>query len=134
MAKTAKAKTDTAADGAPRSRRTPAIAAGALSMLLALGGGAYVVTQPSHAEASAETVADIPVPMPVSVVAAAHPVQASDYEIVSIYGGEAILAAGANLIRVKVGSTAPALGTVLEINPSGTGGTVVATEATLRSL
>ena len=118
-----------------RSRRMIAMAGGALVVVVALGAGVYAATQPGGTETAATAVVhSIPVPMPVATVADAQPPSASDYEIVSIYEGEAILAAGANLIRVKVGSVAPAIGTVLEVTQSGAGGAVVGTEATLRTL
>lgn len=58
---------------------------------------------------------------------------AADYQIVSIYDGEAFLATSNSVIRVKVGSTAPGLGDILAIEASDSGGTVKGTLATLKT-
>lgn len=58
---------------------------------------------------------------------------AADYQIVSIYDGEAFLATTQAVIRVKVGSNAPGLGDILAIEASDTGGVVTGTLATLKT-
>lgn len=58
---------------------------------------------------------------------------ASDYQIVSIYDGEAYLATAGSIIRIKVGSTAPGLGDIIAIEASDTGGTVQGSLATLKT-
>ncbi len=57
----------------------------------------------------------------------------SDYQIVMIYRDEALLATQDELMRVKVGSVVPGLGTVKAIEGTALGGSVSADEATLRS-
>ncbi len=56
-----------------------------------------------------------------------------DYQIVMIFKDEAMLATREELVRVKVGSTVPGLGTVQAIEGTALGGTVKADMATLRS-
>ncbi|KQT53038.1 MULTISPECIES: hypothetical protein [unclassified Aureimonas] len=58
---------------------------------------------------------------------------ASDYQIVSIYDGEAFLATSDAVIRVQVGSTAPGLGDILAIESTGSGGMVKGSLATLKT-
>jgi hypothetical protein len=72
--------------------------------------------------------------MPVPTVMRSTPLAAADYQIVMVFQDEAILATAQELWRVKVGSEVPGLGTVLAIDATDTGGTVKATEATLRSV
>lgn len=72
--------------------------------------------------------------MPVPTVVRSVPLAAADYQIVMVFQDEAILATAKELWRVKVGSDVPGLGTVLAIDATDTGGTVKATEATLRSV
>jgi hypothetical protein len=72
--------------------------------------------------------------MPVPSIVRARPPVAADYQIVMVFENEAILATDQELVRVKVGSRVPGLGDVLKIDPTETGGTVVASEATLRSV
>jgi hypothetical protein len=81
----------------------------------------------AHGDGPATT-APLPVEMAVSRAAAA-----SDYQIVSIYDGEAYLATPDNLIRVKVGSTAPGIGDILSITSSDSGGIVTGSLATLKT-
>lgn len=73
-------------------------------------------------------------PIPAPRVVRATPPVAADYQIVMVFEDEAILATRAELVRVKVGSVVPGLGTILKIDPSDTGGTVKASEAILRSV
>lgn len=117
----------------PSRRHLVAIAAAAVPLA---GAAGYFVLAPGEAEANTQIPAvSVPSgPLPVAAVATSRPLRAADYEIVSIYGGEAILAAGSNLVRLKVGSTAPGLGTITAIE-AGTegGGSLTATEATLRT-
>ncbi|GGD27687.1 hypothetical protein [Aureimonas glaciei] len=72
--------------------------------------------------------------MPAPQIVRARPPVAADYQIVMVFENEAILATDQELMRVKVGSRVPGLGDVLKIDPTETGGTVVASEATLRSV
>jgi hypothetical protein len=72
--------------------------------------------------------------MPAPQIVRARPPVAADYQIVMVFENEAILATDQELMRVKVGSRVPGLGDVLRIDPTETGGTVVASEATLRSV
>lgn len=58
----------------------------------------------------------------------------SDYQIVMIFRDEALLATREELVRVKVGSVVPGLGTVQAIEGGSLGGTVTADKATLRSV
>ncbi len=59
--------------------------------------------------------------------------RASDYQIVMVFGDEALLATGSELLRVKVGSVLPGLGTISAIAPEAGGGTVTGDLAVLRS-
>jgi hypothetical protein len=76
-----------------------------------------------------ETGASLPVP----VVERARALTPQDYQIVMVFEDEAILATDDELMRVKVGSVLPGLGTVNAIVPSADGGTVSADDATLKS-
>ena len=58
--------------------------------------------------------------------------RASDYQIVMVFGGEALLAAGDELMRVKVGSVLPGIGTIASIQPTPSGGTVTGDLAVLQ--
>ncbi|WP_102958773.1 hypothetical protein [Mangrovicella endophytica] len=69
--------------------------------------------------------------LPVPVVTRAQEPKPSDFQIVMVFDGEALLATGEELFRVKVGSVLPGLGTVLEIHQKGDGGTIVTSNATL---
>ncbi|WP_156386735.1 hypothetical protein [Aureimonas sp. Leaf454] len=71
-------------------------------------------------------------PLPVSKIVS-RVAAATDYQIVSIYGGEAYLATPDNLIRIKVGSSAPGIGDILSITASESGGTIVGSLATLKT-
>jgi hypothetical protein len=75
------------------------------------------ITTGSTAPAVDETGPSIPVP---SVVRDGE-VRPSDYSIVALFESEAVVAAGDELWRVKVGSTLPGLGAVLAIE-AGEGG------------
>ena len=137
MAKTADAKTPTETDAKPvrRPRRLMiALALAGVTATVATTGGYFALGSAGAETPEADAVAAtaIPVPMPVAVLGARTPTKAQDYQIVSIYGDEAILAVGSNLLRVKAGSLAPGLGTVTAIEPRANGGgSVIATEATL---
>lgn len=72
--------------------------------------------------------------MPAPQILRARPLVAGDYQIVMVFENEAILATDQELVRVKVGSRVPGLGDVLQIDQTETGGTVVASQATLRSV
>ncbi len=72
--------------------------------------------------------------LPVPKVVRARPPEPTDYEIVMVFNDEAILATDDELMRVKVGSDVPGLGLVEKIVAAPDGGTVIAAEATLRSL
>ena len=72
--------------------------------------------------------------MPAPQIVRAKPPVAADYQIVMVFENEAILATNEELVRVKVGSRVPGLGDVLQIDTTEAGGTVVASEATLRSV
>lgn len=117
------------------SRKVKLLAGGALTFaLVSVAGGGYLLAKTPTETAEAEHAAPaIPVPMPVASVAPAT--EAGDYQIVSIFQDEAILATHNNLVRLKVGSTVPGLGTVkqIEVGANG-GGAVIGTDATLRSL
>ncbi len=138
MAKTKSAK-DTPPDTGKTTRRglsrkVKILAGGAVVFALASGAGStYLLasTPPQAAEAAPKD-EGIPVPMPVAGIAKAS---ASDYQIVSIFEDEAIVATRNNLVRLKVGSSAPGIGVVTDIQAGANGGgTVVGTDATLRSL
>lgn len=122
------------------SRKVKILAGSALAFaLVSVAGGTYLLTQSSaHATgrtAEAEKDQTIPVPMPVVTLASAAAAKPADYQIVSIFKGEALLATRDNLVRVKVGSSAPGIGTVTAIQTGDNGGgTVIGTDATLRSL
>ncbi len=58
----------------------------------------------------------------------------SDYQIVMIFQDEALLATREELMRVKVGSVVPGLGTIQAIEGGSLGGAVTADKATLRSV
>lgn len=75
---------------------------------------------------------DVPVPMPVTSKRVAP--RASDYSLVSVFRGEAFLVTSDDLVRVVVGVRRPGLGTVTSVETlSDGGGTVIGTEATLRT-
>lgn len=141
MAKSKSPTPETASDTAKPSgvsKKVRLIGTAVLGLVVMSAGGTYFAmsgAEASEVAGAAPALSEIPVPMPVAPVASAVPVQADDYKIVSIFGDEAILMTGTNLVRVKVGSTAPGLGviTAVEATPDG-GGSVVATQATLRAL
>lgn len=58
----------------------------------------------------------------------------TDYQIVMIFQDEALLATRQELMRVKVGSVVPGLGTIQAIDGTSLGGTVTADKATLKSV
>lgn len=60
--------------------------------------------------------------------------RAEDYQVVMVFDGEALLAAGNDLVRVRVGSVLPGIGTVAAIEPNAAGGTVRGDLATLQGL
>lgn len=101
-------------------------------------GGYFAFETFAASRAESEHVAAAPVvpsgPLPVAV-AGSLTRKAADYQIISVFDGEAILATEDTLVRVKAGSLAPGLGTItsIEASPSG-GGSVVGTKATLRAL
>ncbi|KQT66099.1 MULTISPECIES: hypothetical protein [unclassified Aureimonas] len=66
------------------------------------------------------------------IVRARDPVPA-DYQIITVFDREAILATEDELMRVKVGSVAPGLGQILAIDQTEKGLVVRTAEATLRS-
>ncbi|BDA85907.1 hypothetical protein Sa4125_34490 [Aureimonas sp. SA4125] len=72
--------------------------------------------------------------MPAPKIVRVRPPVAADYQIVMVFDNEAILATAEELVRVKVGSRVPGLGDIIKIDTTETGGTVVASEATLRSV
>lgn len=72
--------------------------------------------------------------MPVPRIVRDRPLAPQDFQIVMVFEDEAILATEREIFRVKVGSVVPGLGAVTEIDPTETGGTVVAEKATLRSV
>lgn len=59
--------------------------------------------------------------------------RASDYQIITVFDREAILATPSELIRIKIGSIAPGLGEIRSIDETETGIVIGAAEATLRS-
>ena len=72
--------------------------------------------------------------LPVPRIVRDRPLVPQDFQIVMVFEDEAILATGRELFRVKVGSKVPGLGMIKAIDPTETGGTVVAEQATLRSV
>ncbi|WP_156420977.1 hypothetical protein [Aureimonas sp. AU22] len=72
--------------------------------------------------------------MPAPSIVRDHTPTPSDYQIVMIFQDEALLATRKELMRVKVGSVVPGLGTVQAIEGGSLGGTVTADKATLRSV
>lgn len=141
MAKSKRPAPEAAADEQPRttvSKKLRIVGAVGFVLVAVCAGSVYLALPTASASevASAEPAAsEIPVPMPVAPVVSAVPVRADDYRIVSIFDDEAILMAGTSLLRVKVGSTAPGLGMITAVEPTaGGGGSVVATQATLRAL
>ncbi|KAB0679882.1 hypothetical protein [Aureimonas leprariae] len=75
--------------------------------------------------------ADVALPVP-AIVRHKEP-SPSDYQIVMVYGDEAILATDDELLRAKVGTVLPGLGAITAIVPNATGGTVSAEKAVLTS-
>jgi hypothetical protein len=71
--------------------------------------------------------------LPAPVIERSKALTPQDYQIVMVFQDEAILATDDELMRVKVGSVLPGLGTVKEIVPNANGGTVAAEDATLKS-
>jgi hypothetical protein len=160
MAKTAeKTKAEPAAGAsegvtAPKRAKTRLLVGGALGLVLCLGIGGYVAmptalammgsTQAGEtagvepqaegegvtAAAHGESAAALPLPAERVVSRAAA---ATDYQIVSIYDGEAYLATPDDLIRIKVGSSAPGIGDILSITTSETGGIITGSLATLKT-
>ncbi|RIY02151.1 hypothetical protein D3218_07615 [Aureimonas flava] len=72
--------------------------------------------------------------MPAPTIVRDHTPTPSDYQIVMIFQDEALLATRQELMRVKVGSVVPGLGTVQAIEGGTSGGSVTAEKATLRSI
>lgn len=71
--------------------------------------------------------------LPVQAIVRRKELTPSDYQIVMVFDDEAILATDDELMRAKVGSVLPGLGTITAIVPNATGGTVSAEKATLTS-
>lgn len=141
--------TDEAAPAAPKRSKLKVFAIGGAALTLCLGGGGYFAlpialamfapaaeASTQEASAAAEGHGGAPAvpaaPMPVARLVTPDRA-ASDYQIVSVYDGEAFLATRDTVIRVEVGSTAPGLGDILAIEPSESGGTVKGTLATLKT-
>lgn len=72
--------------------------------------------------------------MPVPRIVRDKPLVPQDFQIVMVFEDEAILSTGRELFRVKVGSVVPGLGAITGIEATDGGGTVVAAQATLRSV
>lgn len=72
--------------------------------------------------------------IPVPKIVRAAPLTPQDFQIVMVFGQEALLATDDELWRVKVGSVLPGLGTVLAIEPASSGGIVRASNATLKAV
>ena len=143
MAKKTKTKAVKVETGEPTTKRGLSrkvkILAGCATMfaIVSGAGGAYLLAQsPAHAVETVEAgPPPIPVPMPVELVASTAQLQASDYQIVSIFRNEAIVATRDNLVRLKIGSSAPGIGTVTALQASDNGGgAIIGTDATLKSL
>ncbi|MFD2236334.1 hypothetical protein [Aureimonas populi] len=66
--------------------------------------------------------------LPVPRVVRDRELSPADYEIVMIFGGEALLATARELMRAKVGSVLPGLGAILSVSEEG----VAAQNATLK--
>ncbi|MBE7186261.1 MAG: hypothetical protein INR68_17845 [Methylobacterium mesophilicum] len=73
------------------------------------------------------------VALPVPKISHRKELTPSDYQIVMIYGDEAILATDDDLMRAKVGTVLPGLGAITAIVQSENGGTISAEKATLTS-
>jgi hypothetical protein len=134
---------------APKRSKKKLLIGGGLGLVLCLGGGGYFAVpaalamlspagdaapvaqapKATHGE-SAVAAASSPLAV-VQVVSSAS--SASDYQIVSIYDGEAYLATADNLIRIKVGSTTPGIGDIISITSTESGGIVVGSLATLKT-
>ncbi|MBB3948946.1 hypothetical protein [Aureimonas jatrophae] len=71
--------------------------------------------------------------MPAQTVVRVRQPVPSDYQIVMVFQGEALLATRDELVRVRVGTVVPGLGEILSIEGTSTGGTVKAADATLTS-
>ena len=71
--------------------------------------------------------------MPAPRIVRVRDPQPSDYQIVMVFQDEALLATRNELMRVKVGSVVPGLGTIQSISGGTQGGTVTAEKATLQS-
>lgn len=127
----------------PKRSKKKLFAIGGAALALCLGGGGYFAVpvalamfappgDASSGEAVSHEAAVLPEVLPgKKLVYPDH--AASDYQIVSIYDGEAYLATSESIIRIEVGSTAPGLGDILAIEASDTGGTVKGTLATLKT-
>ncbi|WP_062203962.1 hypothetical protein [Aureimonas sp. AU12] len=73
--------------------------------------------------------------IPAPQVVRSRALMPGDYQIVMVFQNEALLATRDELMRVKVGSVLPGLGTIRTIAGSSLkGGTVIADNATLNSL
>jgi hypothetical protein len=112
------------------TRRLVPILGGSLAVLASAAGFLFWWATATPAEIRPAG-ADYPGAMPVAAVVPEQPVTPADYAVVSLFQDEAILAAGDMLLRVKVGSTAPGLGTIRAIEPDGQGGTIVTDAARL---
>lgn len=72
--------------------------------------------------------------MPAPQIVRSRPLLPGDYQIVMVFQDEALLATREELMRVKIGSVLPGLGTIRAIAGSSlAGGTVTADNATLKS-
>lgn len=150
------------ADATPapvKRSRTKRLAIAGVALVAALGSGGYLAmptvlammapgaqaTAEAKAPSEAGTIdlaasaaegegSEAALPTALAVTKLVMPMaSASDYQIVSIFDGEAFLATSRSVIRVKVGSTAPGLGDILAIEASDTGGIVTGTLATLKT-
>lgn len=71
--------------------------------------------------------------MPSPRIVRRHEPTPQDYQIITVFDREAILATKDELMRVRVGSVAPGLGEILSIEETGKGLVIAAAEATLRT-
>lgn len=126
------ANTELVDDYSPKRgvRRLVPILGASLTILASAAGFLFWWATATPAEIRPEG-ADYPGVIPVALVVPPTPVSPADYAVVSLFEDEAILAARDMLLRVKVGSTAPGLGTILAIEPQGAGGTIVTDKARL---
>lgn len=72
--------------------------------------------------------------MPAPQIVRSHELTPADYQIVMVFRNEALLATRNELMRVKVGSVVPGLGSIRTIDLEGGSPTVVAENATLRGI